>query len=202
MNNAGAETGKRPYRMVARADAAEGTAARVLDVAVELFTDNAYDDVALEDVAQQAQVTKRTVIRRFGSKETLFVAAMDRAAEEEVRRREAAPVDDIPGAVANLVDHYERFGRNRLRLLSQEDRITVVAENVASGRRYHRSWVERTFPSLIGGRTGTARKRRVAALVVVTDVYTWKLLRRDLGLSRSDTERTIVELMKSMEGGT
>jgi len=202
VNDDGVQAGKRPYRMMARADAAEATAIRILDVAVGLFTENPYDEVALEDVAQRAQVTKRTVIRRFVSKEALFAAAMDRAAQEEVRRREAAPVDDIAGAVANLVDHYERFGPNRLRLLSQEDRIAVVAEDVASGRRYHRSWVERTFPSLIEGRKGAARKRRIDGLVVLTDVYTWKLLRRDLGLSRTDTERTVVELIESLKGAS
>ena len=50
------------------------------------------------------------------------------------------------------MDHYERWGRNRLRLLAQEDRIAVVADNVAGGRLYHRAWVERTFEPLIRGR--------------------------------------------------
>jgi AcrR family transcriptional regulator len=196
------QAGRRPYRMTARADAARATASRVLDVAVELFTERPYEDVALEEVAGQAQVAKRTVLRRFGSKEALFVAAMERATREEMRRRDAAPVGDVAGAVANVLDHYERFGANRLRLLSQEDRIAVVAENVEAGRRYHWSWVERTFAPLIEGRNGAAKKRRIATLVALTDVYTWKLLRRDLGLSRAETERTLVELIHKLEGGS
>jgi AcrR family transcriptional regulator len=196
------QAGRRPYRMTARADAARATASRVLDVAVELFTERPYEDVALEEVAGQAQVAKRTVLRRFGSKEALFVAAMERATREEMRRRDAAPVGDVAGAVANVVDHYERFGANRLRLLSQEDRIAVVAENVEAGRRYHWSWVGRTFAPLIEGRNGAARKRRIATLVALTDVYTWKLLRRDLGVSRAETERTLVELIYKLEGGS
>jgi hypothetical protein len=125
---------------------------------------------------------------------------MNHAGEEEARRRDEAPTGDVAGAVANVVDHYERFGHNRLRMLSQEDRIPVVAENVEAGRRYHWAWVERTFAPLIAGRRGAARTRRIAALVALTDVYTWKLLRRDLGLSRSDTERTLVELIEQLEG--
>lgn len=202
MKNGTLQAERRPYRMTARADATRATASRVLDVAVELFTERPYEDVSLEDVAGRAQVTKRTVLRRFRSKEELFVAAMERAAREEVRRREAAPVGDIAGAVANVMDHYERFGANRLRLLAQEDSIAVVAENVLAGRRYHWSWVERTFAPLIEGRKGAARKRRIAALVALTDVYTWKLLHRDLGLSRSDTERTLVDLIEKLEGGS
>jgi AcrR family transcriptional regulator len=186
--------------MVARAEAARATASRVLDVALELFTDNPYEDVSLEEVAKRAAVTKRTVLRRFGSKEELFVAAMERAVDEMMRQRDAAPVGDAAGAVANLVEHYEQWGTNRLRLLSQEDRIPIVAENVEGGRRYHWSWVERTFAPLIDGLQGSTRKRRVAALVVTTDVYTWKLLRRDLGLSRADTERVLLELISKQEG--
>ncbi len=192
--------GKRPYRMVARADAARATGSRVLDVAVELFTDKPYEDVSLDEIARRAHVTKRTVLRRFGSKEALFLTAMERAGREEMRARDAAPVGDLAGAVANVVEHYERWGANRLRLLAQEDRIAVVAEDVEAGRRYHWSWVQRTFAPLIDGLEGAARKRRIAALVTLTDVYTWKLLRRDLGLSRADTERTLVELISKLEG--
>jgi AcrR family transcriptional regulator len=186
--------------MVARAEAAEATARRVLDSALELFTAHPYEDVSLEEVAVQARVTKQTVLRRFGSKEELFVAAMDQAVEEMVRHRDAAPVGDIVGAVANVMEHYEHWGANRLRLLSEEDRIPVVAENVRGGRAYHWSWVERTFAPLLDGREGAARKRRTASLVALTDVYVWKLLRRDLGLTRSETERTLVELIQDLEG--
>ena len=200
MNDEGVGTPKRPYRMVARADAAHATAQRVLDVALELFTARPYEDVSVEEIAQQAEVAKRTVLRRFGSKEALFLAAMERAGREEMRARDEAPVGDVAAAVANVVAHYERWGANRLRLLSQEDRIAVVAEDVQIGRRYHWSWVERTFAPLIDGLTGAARKRRVAALVVLTDVYTWKLLRLDLGLSQTDTKRTLVELIDKLKG--
>ena len=186
--------------MRVRAEAARATASRVLDVALELFSEKPYEDVSLEEVAEAAGVTKRTVLRRFGSKERLFVAATELAGAEVMRQRDAAPVGDVAGAVANLVEHYERWGPNRLRMLAQEDRIAVVAENVAVGRRYHWSWVERTFAPLLDGLGGAARKRRTAGLVALTDVYTWKLLRRDLGLSRADTERTLVELIGKLEG--
>jgi AcrR family transcriptional regulator len=198
--NGRVETERRPYRMTARADAARATASRVLDLALELFTEKAYEDVSLEEVAGRAGVTKRTVIRRFGTKEALFVAAMQSVEPEITRQRGSAPVGDVAAAVDNVVEHYERWGANRLRLLSQEDRIPVVARVVEDGRRYHGSWVERTFAPLLDGLRGAARRRRVAGLVALTDVYTWKLLRRDLGLSRADTVRTIVEMIGQRKG--
>jgi AcrR family transcriptional regulator len=196
-----ADVGKRRYQMAARAEAAQSTADDILDAAIEFFTDQAFDDVTLDEVAERAGVTKRTVLRRFESKERLFVAAMDRAREEMVRHRDEAPVGDVRGAVANVVDQYERWGTNRLRLLSQEDRIEIVAEHVRGGRAYHWDWVEQTFVPQLAGLRGPARKRRVAALVAATDVYTWKLLRLDLGLSRAETERTLVEIIGEQKGG-
>jgi hypothetical protein len=43
--------------------------------------------------------------------------------------------------------------------------------------------------------TGVARERRLAQLVAVCDVYTWKLLRLDAGLSRRQTQLAIHELL-------
>ena len=189
------DEGRRRYHMTARAEAAQSTADDILDAAIGLFTDVAFEDVTLDAIAERAGVTKRTALRRFESKDRLFVAAMDRAREEMVRHRDEAPVGDVRGAVANVVGQYERWGTNRLRLLSQEDRIELVAEHVRGGRAYHWDWVEKTFAPQLAGLRGSARTRRLAALVAATDVYTWKLLRLDLGLSRAETERTLVEII-------
>jgi AcrR family transcriptional regulator len=186
--------------MAARAESARETGARILDVALELFTGKAYDEVALEEIAARAKVTKRTVLRRFGSKESLFLAANERSGLEEMRRRNEAPIGDVAAGVSVVIDSYERFGANRLRVLAQEDRIPVVARDVAIGRKLHVAWVRRTFAPLIAPMTGAARKRRIAVLVALTDVYMWKLLRHDLGLTRADTERALVELIEKLKG--
>lgn len=200
MKTSGGTDGKRRYRMSERAAAARARTNQALEAAIDSFTEKPFEDVSLEEIAVRAQVSARTVIRRFGSKDALFVAAMKHAADEMMRQREAAPAGDVAAAVSNLIEHYEQWGMNRLRLLAQEERIPVVAEHVDGGRRYHRSWVERTFAHQLQGLDEPARSRRVAALVAVTDVYMWKLLRHDLGLSRDDSERTLVELIGTGKG--
>lgn len=45
---------------------------------------------------------------------------------------------------------------------------------------------------------GSARERRLAQLVAVCDVYTWKLLHRDSGLSRAQTRTALLELLEPM----
>ena len=42
------------------------------------------------------------------------------------------------------------------------------------------------------------RRRRLAQLVSICDVYTWKLLRKDAGLSRRQTELALIELLQPL----
>src|SRR5215212_6827856 len=111
MKDARSETlQKRPYRMRARAEAAAETGRRILEATIELHRERFFDQVSLEDIAERAGVTVRTVIRRFGSKERLIEAAAEAANREVTHQRDRAPVGDIEGAVKNLVDHYEEWG--------------------------------------------------------------------------------------------
>jgi AcrR family transcriptional regulator len=191
---------KRPYRMRARAEAAAETGRRILEAVIELHTERFFDQVSLEDIAERAGVTVQTVIRRFGNKERLIEAATEAANRQVVRQRDRAPVGDIEGAVKNLVDHYEEWGDGVLRLLAQEERVPALRSVTDTGRALHYQWVERTFAPLLAERTGKARQRLLAELIALCDVYFWKILRRDLGLSREQTEIAIREVILALKG--
>ncbi|MEO8330216.1 MAG: TetR family transcriptional regulator, partial [Candidatus Nanopelagicales bacterium] len=53
----------------------ELTRQRTLDIAGQLFGEVGYAETKLEDIAAQVGVTKGAILRHFGSKEQLFVAA-------------------------------------------------------------------------------------------------------------------------------
>src|ERR687886_747060 len=108
---------KRPYRMRARAEAAAETGRRILEATIELLRERFFDQVSLEDIAERAGVTVRTVLRRFGSKEQLIEAAAEEGTRQVTHQRDQAPVGDIEGAVNNLMEHYEEWGETALRLL-------------------------------------------------------------------------------------
>lgn len=184
--------------MVARADAAEATGERILEAARQLFGELLYDQVTLRAVADRASVTVQTVIRRFGSKEDLFAAVAQRRSGEIREQRDAAPAGDISAATRLLVDSYERWGDEQLHLLAQERRAETMASAVASGRRYHRAWVERVFAPSLRGLPAQQRKRRTAELVAVTDLYIWRIFRRDLGLTRDETEAAVRDLVERL----
>jgi AcrR family transcriptional regulator len=188
----------RPYKMVARAESAAATGERILDAATELFWEMPRDRIRLEDVASRAGVTVQTVIRRFGGADGVFAATVDRETEKVRRQRAEAPVGDVPGAVRVLLDHYETLGNKALKLLAEEDRVPGLRPVVDRGRVLHREWCAEVFAPALEGRVGVERERRLAQLVAICDVYTWKLLRRDAGLSRRQTELALVELLEPL----
>jgi len=175
----------RPYEQRARAEGSAATAARIREAALARFAEEAYEDVSLDALAEDAGVSVRTVLRRFGSKEGLFAAAAAEANERVRAFRDQAPVGDVPGAVANVVEHYERWGDAVMRVLAQEERVPAVRGPLEDGRTLHREWVERTLAP-----------RDLVAAIAATDVYVWKLLRRDLGLGVDETRRTMERLLQ------
>jgi AcrR family transcriptional regulator len=191
----------RPYRMDARASAAAETAERILDATGEVFWERAAEQLSLDEVARRAGVTVQTVIRRFGGREGLFTAAVDRETERVRRERARAPVGDVPGAVRVLIDSYEATGDRMLGVLAEEQRVAALSVIVDRGRALHRDWCARVFAATLDELVGVERDRRLAQLVAVCDVYTWKLLRRDAKLSRRQTELAIVELLTPMLQG-
>ena len=190
--------GVRPYRMGQRAEAAAETGERILDVAVAVFWERPSDDISLDEVAAQAGVSVRTVIRRFGGKEGLLAAGVAYELQRTRNERDQAPVGDTAGAVAVLVEHYEIMGERVLKLLAEESRVPALREIVAAGRALHRDWCAKAFAPALAGLNGVERKRRLGQLVAVCDVYVWKLLRHDAGLSRRQTELALVELLNPM----
>jgi hypothetical protein len=103
--------------------------------------------------------------------------------------------------VANLVEHYEEAGDMAFHMLAQEERVDAFAEVTRNGRRMHRDWTARVFAPLLDGLAKPERELRLAQLVALCDVYTWKLLRRDQGLSRARTERALTEMINGLVGG-
>jgi AcrR family transcriptional regulator len=189
---------KRPYRMGARADAKAATRERILDAAGERLSPASGEAPSLEDIAVDADTTVQTILRHFGSKDRLFEATMRRLSEIVRRERSKVPVGDVPAAVKNLVQHYERYGDLVMRVLAEEYRRPVLGKFTDHGRQVHHEWVDRTFGPQLASLSGAARARRTAQLIAVCDVYMWKLLRRDMKLGVGETELALIELIEGL----
>jgi AcrR family transcriptional regulator len=182
---------KRGYRMQARAEAAAETHRRILGAVRELSIERFLDEITLDEVAERAGVATRTVIRRFGGREGLVEAAFAEASEEVQVRRDETPVGDVGAAVEAVCEDYERYGDALIMMLAQESRHPALFGRLAEeGRQAHRRWVERVF--------AVRDRLHEAQLVAATDVYVWKLWRRDLGLSRARTRQAMTEMVRSL----
>lgn len=183
-----------------RAVSAHANGESILASARRLFGELRYDQVSLDDVATKAGVTVRTVVRRFGSKERLFGVVSGERAASIRRARDEVTAGDVAEAVRSLVRTYEDWGDEVLHLLSQERGLAGVTDTVEAGRRYHAAWVDRAFSPLLGELPADVRRRRIGQLVAVTDIYHWKVLRRDVGLSRAEVEASLRELISDIVG--
>jgi AcrR family transcriptional regulator len=188
----------RPYEMRARLDAVAETRRRIVDATGALLREGWYDEISLKDIASEAGVAPQTIVNHFGTKDAIFAAVLEEEPEPEATRRLTATPDDVGGAIELLVDDYEFAGDGIIRVLALEERIPALKPMLDWGRSIQRKWIEDTFPSALVDLEGAARLCRFELLVCATDVYTWKLLRRDRGLSCGDTVAAIRQLVQAV----
>lgn len=109
---------------------------RLLDAGLKLFANRGYAGTAVQDITEEARVTKPTLYYYFENKEGLFQALVDQAMDERLRlMQHAAPpgkptVDQLVDIIATLTD----FARRQPDLL----RITFAIAFAADGEYPHR----------------------------------------------------------------
>jgi hypothetical protein len=75
------------------------------------------------------------------------------------------------------------------------ERLRALAPLLDRARADHQTWC--TFDDALPAATGLGRES-FTARTQQTDVYTWKLLRRDLRLTRDETEAIMVNLVNGI----
>ena len=175
------------------------TRERIVQAALELALEQAYEDITLAAIAEAAGVSHQTVLNHFASKENVAAAAAELLGRQTQAARDGAAPDDQRGAIAILVGEYERFGDANARWAVASERLGSLAPLLDRARAGHQAWLDRIFSDRLP-KAPAARRHAIHALHAATDVYTWKLLRRDLQLSRADTERIMLELVYGILG--
>ena len=174
--------------------AAERTGQRILAAARDQFLSARYDEVTLSAIASAAGVTQQTVLNHFESKEKLFGVFVETVASEIDTSRATVRGGDTASAIRLLLREYEELGDANVRFLALEDRLPILADVLTFGRGKHRAWLEQVFADRLPSEV-RARRRTLTALHAATDVGVWKLLRRDLGCSLTETARIMQRLV-------
>lgn len=186
----------RKYDMRARQLAKDATRDAIIDAAISAFEAERTYSITLPAVAERADVTVKTVLRHFGTRDSLIDTAWQRLFDN-IRAEREPPPDDPTSALNLLIAHYERRGTMVLATLAQEDKDSRAQRMNSAGRLGHRAWVEKVFDTRLPEQPAE-RTRLVDVLVVATDVYTWKLLRHDRGLSVGDVSDRMLLMAEAL----
>jgi len=136
MNNN--QESKRTYQMSKRAETAAETERAIFAATADLWCERAFADITLDAIAERAGVSVRTIIRRYGSRDGLFITCIQNSSDEIESDREKAEVGDIEGAIHYLLKDYEAYGDTIIRTLAVEYQIEAAQKVIQAGRDYHR----------------------------------------------------------------
>jgi len=196
---------KRTYVMTARSAKAEATRQRICESVMQLYSERSLNDFTLDDVAARAGTTVQTVLRAFKSKDNLVVEALDRLTRRDSPHMAGrpggfmpSPPGEVAAAVASIYDVYETIGDLVIRNLCEEERNPALKPTLELGRKNHRIWVKEVFAPQLKACGGSARDQLFQCLVVATDVYAWKVLRRDQRLSKPMAEAVVRRMIASL----
>jgi AcrR family transcriptional regulator len=133
---------------------------QLLELTTDLFTRHSYAELSMADIAREAGISKALLYHYFPSKQELFVATLQAAAEEVARRTEPDP--DLPPAeaLANSLDAFlewvEQNGLAYRKLLESAGSVPEVGALIGEVR-------DRTSTRILEGLgAGDAPKPRTA----------------------------------------
>ena len=191
----------RTYTQTGRAESKVATRERILAAAKDLFMAKAFEDVTLASIAKASGCSHQTVLNHFESKAGVVLGLAESLAEQTNAARHAAQPGDVDGAISALVGEYELMGDANVRWAMSADRFPDLAAALDKARTHHQQWLAAMFGEHLPTEP-SARTHALNTLHAATDVYVWKLLRRDLRLSRSATEQSMADLVVGVLKGT
>jgi AcrR family transcriptional regulator len=166
-------------------------------------------DVTMDQLADAADIGRRTLFRYFPSKEALVAAAVrhsyDRLLAEVFAFPPAGPGADGDADAEELVRSVlarthaiaERMGRAHWQVAADPESHGELGEAVTARRRARADYVQR-FTELLWERadcTGAPPQWLVDSFALVESLFAFQALRRDLGRSREEIVRTTSTLM-------
>lgn len=133
--------------------------AQLLELAKRAFSDRAYDDVSIDDLARVANISKGLLYHYFPTKRDLYVAGLREIADELVDAvtrvsEELAPIDRARTGIDAYLDHVTRHSRAFVALMrggiGSDPEVAAVIESVRT-RLFAKFLSGSAFASLVAG---------------------------------------------------
>ena len=113
--------------------------AQILELARRAFSENAYDEVSIDDLAREAKISKGLLYHYFPTKRDLYIAGLREIADELVARvssvpTDLAPVDRVRAGLRAYLDHVSGQRRAFVSLMrggiGSDPEVAAVIESV------------------------------------------------------------------------
>ena len=145
---------------------AASTRERILDVALDLFTDQGYDGTSLREIAERLGVTKAALYYHFASKEDILMALHMRL--HDFGKEAMASLGDEPVTLERWAEIARRAGRpdaGQRKLFLMHERNQAAMEKMHSeGHEAEHEDIQNRFRQILGDTRVTLRDRvRMAA---------------------------------------
>lgn len=178
---------KSSYNNENRRRKAENTKRGIIKAFGRLWTKYSLKEITLEMVANEAGVTTRTVLRKFGSKETLMAESLSTDPLEISEERNNAKIGDIDDILTILLSNYENIGEAAIRTIYLEPELEMAREIGIKGRAIHKAWCMKVFAPYLPDIKSPDYEIQLTSFIAATEIYLWKLMRKDLKLSKKKT---------------
>ena len=133
--------------------------AQLLGLAKSAFSDRAYDDVSIDDIAREAKISKGLLYHYFPTKRDLYVAGLREIANDLVTAvtnvpAELAPIDKARAGLDAYLDHITRHNRAYVSLMrggiGSDPEVAEVVESVR-GQMFDTFLKDQPFAPLLAG---------------------------------------------------
>ena len=166
---------------------AENTKIEIIKAFGTLWSSYSIKDITLEMVAKEAGVTTKTILRKFESKGGLTNESLSYLAAEIESERTLTRVGGIDDVLKALLSNYEKMGEAAIRTINLESELEIARQIGAKGRAVHRDWCKRMFASYLPDVRSIDYEIQLTSFIAATEIYLWKLMRKDLKLSKQTT---------------
>jgi AcrR family transcriptional regulator len=123
--------------------------AELLRAGERVFTEKAFDEVSIEDIAVAAGVSKNLLYHYFAGKRELYIATIRAATQDMLARTEPdmrlGPIDRLRNSIDHHLRHAEQHAAGYIKLVRGAGSDPEIAAIVADA---HRRVVERTVATL------------------------------------------------------
>jgi len=174
------------------------TRTAVLDAFVALAADGTQP--TMEEVADEAAISVRSVFRHFPDVPAVVVAALAHAlAAEHPGRSGIGPSRAVAQRVVSVVEARSEFNESIVTLFGLAAAVGVadpgVAASLTRSRAAGRRWLSDVFTRELGRRSGSARTALLDAMEAAVSPATWHGIRVDQGLNVARGRRVVETLL-------